>query len=53
MIALLFRLLFLPMKLVTLPLKLFRAFTTFVTCIVPLLMVIGVAAAIVWFLFVR
>ena len=53
MIGLLFRLLLLPIRLVLLPLKVFRAAMTFVTCVVPVIVVIGIAVAIVWFLFIR
>jgi hypothetical protein len=53
MIGMLLRLLWLPVKLVMLPMKLFQAATTFVTCVVPLIALVGIAAAIVWFLFIN
>jgi hypothetical protein len=52
-IGLLFRLLLLPLRLALVPLKVFRAVTTFITCVVPLIAVIGLGAAIVWYLFIR
>ena len=52
-IGLLFRLLLLPIRLVLLPLKVFRAVTNFITCVVPVIVVIGIAVAIVWFLFIQ
>ena len=49
----LFRLLLLPLRLLLLPFKAFRAFTTFFTCVVPIAIVIAIGAAVVWFLFLR
>ncbi len=45
----LFRIISISLKLVFLPLKLLRMGVTFVTCIVPLLAVIGAIGVIVWF----
>ena len=49
----LFRLLFLPMRLALLPLKLIKMGITFMTCIVPLLVVLGIVGLVVWFLFIN
>lgn len=49
----LFRLISLSIKLVFLPLKVMQMGMTIVTCIVPLLAVIGVVAVIVWFVVIR
>ena len=51
--GLLFRLLLLPLRLAMLPLKVFRAVTTFITCIVPLIVLIAIGAAVVWFLVIN
>ena len=50
---LLFRLVLLPLRLALLPLKVLRAVVTFLTCIVPLIILVAIGAAIVWFLFIR
>lgn len=52
-IGLLFRFLLLPIRLVLLPLKVVGLVTTFVTCIVPLIILVAIGATIVWFLFIR
>lgn len=48
----LLQLLYLPVRIVLLPFKLARSASTFLACGVPVLLVVGVAAAAVWFLFV-
>ena len=53
MMGFLLQLLYLPVRLVLLPFKLAQTASTFFTCVVPLLVVLGIAAAIVWFLFIR
>lgn len=53
MLGLLFRLLLLPIRLVLLPLKVFRAVSTFITCVVPLIVVIAIGAVVAWFLFFK
>lgn len=53
MIGFLLRLLYLPVRLALLPFKLAQMASTFVTCVVPLLLVLGIAGAVVWFLFIR
>ncbi len=53
MIRLPFRLLLFSLRLVMLPLKIIQGVMTFVTCIVPLIFVIGIAALIIWFFFIR
>ena len=49
----LFRLISLSIKLVFLPMKILQTGMTIVTCIVPLLAVVGVIGAIVWFVLIR
>ena len=44
--GLLLRLLLLPIRLALLPLKVFRAVPTFITCVVPLVVVIAVGAVV-------
>lgn len=53
MIGLLLRLLLLPLRLALLPLKILRGITTFITCVVPLIVVVAIGAVAVWFLFIR
>ncbi len=53
MMGFLLQLLYLPVRLALLPFKLARTLSTFITCVVPLLVALGIAGAIVWFLFVR
>ena len=53
MMGFLLQLLYLPVRLALLPIKLMQTATTFVTCGVPLLVVAGIAAGIIWFLFFR
>ncbi len=48
----LFRLLFLPIRLALLPIKLIKMGITFMTCIVPLLIVLGIVGLVVWLLFI-
>ena len=48
----LFRLLLLPIRLALLPIKLIKMGITFMTCIVPLLIVLGIVGLVVWFLFI-
>ena len=47
----LLRLLLLPLRLLLLPFKAARAFTTFFTCVVPIAIVIAIGAAVVWLVF--
>lgn len=49
----LLQLLYFPIRLALLPFKLAHVAATFLTCIVPLLIVVAVAAAAVWFMFIR
>ena len=53
MTGFLLQLLYLPARLVLLPFKLARTASTFITCVAPLLVVLGIVGAIVWFLFIR
>ena len=53
MMDFLLQLLYLPVRLVLLPFKLAKTASTFFTCVVPLLVTLGIAGAIVWFLFIR
>ena len=46
----LFRLLLLPIRLALLPIKLIKMGITFMTCIVPLLVVLGIVGLVAWFL---
>jgi hypothetical protein len=52
-IGLLFRLLLMPFRMVLLSMKTFRAITTFITCVVPLMIVIAIGAGVAWLLFAR
>ena len=52
-IRLLFQLLLLPLKLIMVPFKIIRTGITFVTCVVPVLLVAGVVAFVIWFFIVR
>lgn len=47
----LLQLLYLPVRLLLLPFKLARSTSTFLTCGAPVLVVVGIAAAVAWFLF--
>ena len=47
----LLQLLYFPIRIVLLPFKLAHTASTFLTCVAPLLVVVAVAAAAVWFLF--
>ena len=49
----LFRLLLLPIRLVLLPINLIKMGIAFMTCIVPLLAVLGIVGIVVWVLFIR
>ncbi len=49
----LFRLLSLPIRIALLPIKLIKMGFTFMTCIVPLVVILGIVALVVWALFIR
>lgn len=53
MVGLLLRLLMLPVRLVTLPFKVVGAVSTFMTCAVPIIVLLAIAAGVGWFLFIR
>ena len=53
MIKLLFKLLFLPLKLVLLPYKILRFGVTLVTCFIPIILVLVLVGAGVWFFVIR
>ena len=47
----LLQLLYLPVRVALLPFKLALSASTFLTCGVPILVIVGIAAAVAWFLF--